>query len=415
LRFVESVSAVDDQTVVIRFDRAYPEQFFDAVYHVHILPRHILGDVPHDELAAHGFARSPIGSGPYRFVQWNAAEFIELAGNEDYHRGRPNLPRVIWRFAANPPQAMNQLLAGEADVLNPITRQTDFDRVENATDLRLIAYPYNVYVYIGFNLRDPDNLDQPHPLFGDVQARRALAELVDTEAIVRGVIGSLGSRGVGPLTSLFGELHDALSPVVHDAQQALASLRSLGWADSDDDGILDKDGQPFEFGLLVPNTSVGRMQSAEVIQAQLRESGIRMNIIEADMNSTFASARSGRFDAVFGALQHDPSPSSLVDSWTEAGFAGNNYGHYASSKFDDLVERAQSAGDPDNAKQLWQEAFQTIIDDAPAIWVYEPNFAVGIHRRFEDVTIRPDQWSVLLPQWRIDPQNFLARDVIGRN
>jgi len=415
LRFIESVSAVDDRTVDIAFAQEYPEMFFDAVYHVRIIPRHILGDVPRESIGTHEFARSPVGSGPFRFVRWNTAEFVELAADSAYHRGRPGIPRIVWRFAAGGQQALMQLLAGEADVLNPVTSPLDQERVENAPDYRTEPYPYPVYAYIAFNFRNPDDLGSPHPLFGEQEVRRAVSELVDGEAVVRGVFGERGFQSVGPLTSMFGELYESFTPVPHLADSAIGTLTSLGWSDSNGDGVLDKDGIDFEFDLLVPSSSRARVRSAEIIQEQLRSHRIRMNIVEMEFTATFAQAKTGRFDAVFGALGHDPSPSSVTDSWTPAGFDGYNYGHYNNPNVVLLVDQAQTTPDLAEAKALWKRAFQTVIDDTPAIWVYVPEFAVALHTRLEGVSIRPDQWSATMWQWRVDPRNLLTRDVIGSN
>jgi peptide/nickel transport system substrate-binding protein len=214
---------------------------------------------------------------------------------------------------------------------------------------------------------------------------------------------------------MFGDLYESFTPVPHLADNAIGTLTSLGWADSNGDGVLDKDGIAFEFDLLVPSSSSARVRSAEIIQEQLRGYGIRMNIVEMEFTATFAQAKTGRFDAVFGALQHDPSPSSVTDSWTTAGFDGYNYGHYNNPNVVRLVDQAQTTPDIAEAKTLWERAFQTVIDDTPAIWVYVPEFAVALHTRLEGVSIRPDQWSATMWQWRVDPRNLLTRDVIGNN
>ena len=220
---------------------------------------------------------------------------------------------------------------------------------------------------------------------------------------------------MGPFTPLLKDLSEGMSPVPHDPERGATTLASLGWTDSNGDGILDRNGREFRFNILVPTSSTGRLLSAEIIQAQLRTSGVQMDIVELDPNTLEAQAVAGRFDTFFGALQHDPSPSSVTDSWTEAAIGSLNWLYFINPAFDGLVERAQSSTDPDDARELWREAFRTIADDTPAIWVYVPEFAIVLHTRIEDVTIRPDLWSATLPQWRINPRNYLTRDLIGSN
>src|SRR5690606_14049706 len=92
---VDSVTATDSLTVVFWFAERYPEQFFDAVDHVHVIPSHILKDVPIDELRTSSFSREPVGSGPYKLGRWQAGQAVELVANDSYHRGRPFLDRIV--------------------------------------------------------------------------------------------------------------------------------------------------------------------------------------------------------------------------------------------------------------------------------------------------------------------------------
>ncbi len=140
LNQIASVTAADAHTVVFRFHRTYPEQLFDAIFWMRMLPRHVLDSVPRDRLAAHPFGRQPVGSGPYRFVRWRAAEFVELAADSTYFLGRPGVPRVLWRFATGSQAALNQLLAGEADALNYIGGPESVQRVADADHLRAEHY-----------------------------------------------------------------------------------------------------------------------------------------------------------------------------------------------------------------------------------------------------------------------------------
>ncbi|MFQ6047666.1 MAG: ABC transporter substrate-binding protein, partial [Gemmatimonadales bacterium] len=176
---IESVTALDERTVVAQFREQYAEQFFDAVYHMRILPRHLLDSIPRERLASHPFGRRPIGSGPYRFVRWEAAQFVELAADSSFSLGRPGIPRIIWRFTPDLNTALTQLLAGEVDILEFLGGPDNIRRVAENDRLRVIMYPTLYYGYLAFNLRDPDRPERPNPLFADRRLRRAIAMGVD--------------------------------------------------------------------------------------------------------------------------------------------------------------------------------------------------------------------------------------------
>lgn len=408
---IESVEALDGRTVVVRFRDEYAEQFFDAVYHMRILPRHILDSIPRERLAAHPFGRRPVGSGPYRFVRWEAAQFVELSADSSFSLGRPGIPRVIWRFTPDLNTALTQLLAGEVDVLEFLGGPDNIRRVAENERLRVIMYPTLYYGYVAFNLRDPERAERPNPLFADRRLRRALAKAVDREAIVGAVLGEMGSVAAGPLTETYSVWSDSIPQIEFDSAAARRELAALGWRDSDEDGVLDREGRPLKFDLLVPATSTPRVQSAQVIQDQLRRLGIRMNITTLDFGTIFdrgGRAERGLFDAVYGSWGGDPSPGTVAEVWTTGGSA--NYGRYSNPRVDSLIRRAMSATSLAEAQPLWHRAIAAINDDAPAIFVYAAKFGAGVHRRFENVEFRPDQWTTTLWKWRVKPGRYIERD-----
>ena len=95
LRRITSVKARDPQTAVFRFRERYPEMFYDAVYHMRILPAHLLRGVPRDQWKTASFGRQPVGDGPYRFVSWKAGQAIELVADSTFFLGRPGIRRLI--------------------------------------------------------------------------------------------------------------------------------------------------------------------------------------------------------------------------------------------------------------------------------------------------------------------------------
>jgi peptide/nickel transport system substrate-binding protein len=407
---ITSVEARDERTVVFRFSETYPEQFFDAVYHMRILPRHLLVDVPRTEIASHPMGREPVGNGPFRFVRWRAGESIELVADSTFFLGRPGIRRVLWRFTADPGTALTQLVAGEADVLNYLGGPDNVRRVEDAPGLRVIEYPSAVYSYVAFNFRDPNDLDAPHPLFADHDVRRALTMAVDREAIVRAVLGEYGVVPPGPVSPALWIWDDALHGLPFDSAEARRLLARRGWTDTDGDGVLDRQGRRFAFEFLVPISSAPRRQSAQIIQEQLRRIGVEVRITELDFNAFLDQAQSRHFDVAFGSYGGDISPASIAEVWGSGAVGSFNWGQYVSPAVDRMLVAAGNASSLADAQSRWHEAVRAIVEDAPAIWVYAPLTAAGVHTRFENVTIRPDQWASTLWTWRVSPANYIDRD-----
>src|SRR5207249_11594327 len=108
MHWIRAVTSRESLTAVVRFRRRYPEMFSDAVFHMRILPGHLLRNIPRDQWRSTAFARAPVGDGPYRFVAWKAGERLELAADSTFFLGRPHIRRLIWRFTPDLQVAVTQ-------------------------------------------------------------------------------------------------------------------------------------------------------------------------------------------------------------------------------------------------------------------------------------------------------------------
>jgi peptide/nickel transport system substrate-binding protein len=409
---VDSVTAPDSLTALFWFHERSPMQFYDAVNAMSILPAHALKGLSGPALRTAPLARSPIGSGRFRFVSWNAGQSLELAADTANYRGRPGLDRVIMTISPDFSTALKRLLGGEADVLEQVPA-TSLAEVARDTSVRVTLTPGLSYNFVQFNLRDPRHRDRAHPLFGERELRRALTMALDRSSIVRNAFDSLASVAVGPTVRAYPTTNPALRQIPFAPDAARRTLDSLGWMDSDGDRIRDRNGTKLEFSLAVPASSKSRNTMAVVIQEQMRQLGVKMNIDLLDFPAFIDRETRRDFDAVFGGWSVEPSPGGIRQTWGSAGArsaSGSNYGSYANPAFDALVDSALASGTLDARRARFTAAYQTIIDDAPAIWLAEPKGIMAIHRRIKTVGLRPDAWWANLADWTIPPAQRIARD-----
>jgi peptide/nickel transport system substrate-binding protein len=415
LRRIASVTQRDSLTAVFRFRERYPEMFYDAVYHMRILPAHLLRSVPRDQWKTAPFGRQPVGSGPYRFVRWESAQSIELVADSTFYLGRPGIRRLIWRFTPNLQVGVTQVIADQADVRDQLVTPENVERARAAPQLTLYPFRGNVYTYLGFNLRASGDTSQPHPIFSDREVRRALTMAVDRASLVKSALGDLGKVPPGPISSLLWIWDPEIRQLPYDTAQAGRILNARGWRDHDGDGIRDKDGQPLAFHILVPTTSVLRRQYARLLQEQFRVIGVRTEIDELEFSVVVQRLQSGNYDTSVLSRGNDPSPGSgITQSWTRGGFGGSNFGRYYSPEFERLVDLAIAAPTKDQARGYWRAAISTINADAPGIFLYSLEGIAAVHKRIDNVQIRPDSWAALLRTWRIPPDKLIDRDRVER-
>ena len=415
LHRIASVTQRDSLTAVFRFRERYPEMFYDAVYHMRILPAHLLRPVPRDQWRTAAFGRKPIGSGPYKFVSWQPAQAIELVADSTFFLGRPGVRRLIWRFTPNLQVAVQQVIADQADIREQLVTPENVERARAAQQLSVYTYRGNVYTYLIFNQRSQDDTTKPHPLFADRELRRALSMAVDRASLLKSALDGLAQVPPGPMSALLWIWDPDTRQLPYDTAQAGRRLNALGWRDHDGDGVRDKDGQPLSFHVLVPSSSGLRRQYARLLQEQFRAVGVRIEIDELEPSVVNQRVATGKFDTAILSRSNDPSPSSgIAQTWTRAGFGGSNFGRYYSPEFERVVDLAVTATSRDKAKPLWRAAMETLNADAPAIFLYALDNVAAVHKRVDNVQLRPDSWAAVLRTWRIPPDRQIDRDRVER-
>ena len=399
LRDIITVTARDSLTAVFRFRRPYAEMFYDAVYHMRVLPAHLLRAVPRTAWQTAPFGRQPIGDGPYRFVRWKAGESLELAADSTFFLGRPHLRRLIWRFTPNLEVAVTQLIVGEADAIEVLGPPDNVRRVHDVAGLATYPYRGTAYGFLAFNLRANGDTSAPHPVFGNRDVRRAIVMALDRESMLRNVWGDLAAVPPGPMPRLWPLWDRNLAALAHDSVQAARLLAQRSRR---------------AFHLLVPTTSGLRRQYARLIQAQLQPFGWDVRIDEVEFSVVQQRVGTGRFDAVLGAWATGPSPiDATLQNWTRRGFGGGNPGRYDNPQLDRLLEGAAQARSRDATTRLLGSAMALWNSDAPAAPLYAPDNVAAVNRRVSDVTIRPDSWLALVRMWRIPASQLSDRDRVG--
>lgn len=371
---VHSAYAVDvlsDSSYRIRYERpgiGSPLDDYTVIY-----PKHLLENVDLDTWAAAEFWTHPIGSGPFRHVRTVAGIGFEFEANSDYFRGRPRIDRVLLKFGA--PQ-LRHLLSGEVDVLPYVSelallRLADNDRFE----AHRWPNPYRIKVIL-WNHRSP--------LFTDGTVRKALMYAVDREELRRVVGLGADARIVDGLYSdrqfRRGELPDALP---YDLDQAKALLDAAGWRDANGDGIRERDGLPFRFGLLFSGggggggwESQGSEGVALFLQDQLRRLGIEVELQPLDKLARWDRVRAGQFEATVD----DVAGSRF---WI---FGPDNQLGYANPRAIGLMDRIQSAFDPDSVDYFYREVSRILVQDQPVLFLHTIVATTIVNRRLRGLS-----------------------------
>ena len=264
---INKVEIVDSFTIKVSYKQPFSPGL--SSWGMSIMPKHILKD--HD-LNNTEFSRNPIGTGPYRFKKWITQEKIELVANKDYFEGSPFISRIITRIIPDSDTLFLELQTKNVDwmSLTPLQfkKKTNKDFFKNNFNkFRTQAFQYT---YLGYNLNDVR--------FKDKRVRQALNYAVDKQELINGVLLGFGRVCTGPFIPESWAYNDKVADVEFNPKKAKIILKQAGWSDTDSDGIIDKNNEPFEFTLITNQGNDLRIRSAEIIQRRLADIGIKMKI-----------------------------------------------------------------------------------------------------------------------------------------
>jgi peptide/nickel transport system substrate-binding protein len=389
-RYSRRVELVDSHT--IRF-RLQPRSDFLTGWHaLPPVPKHILAGTPPERLASHPFGtREPVGNGPFRFARWLPSQEWVFEANPEFPAalgGRPYLDRVVFRVVPDAVAARTELLTRAADIWSLGWELPTAAGLAGEPGIRLLSSTGPVWRSIAWNTR--------HPLFDTAETRRALTLALDRETIAQAIGPGLAIPGRSTVTPEHWSFDpDAPAALSYDPEAAKRLLAAAGWRDRDGDGVLeDEQGRPFRFTLRTPAGSLASKELAEMVQAQLRRIGVRVDvhlvevatlIQDAERHVNARGERERRFDAV--TYTHNDGPlkddTPILHSRTR-----HDPGHwtgYADPRLDRLLDTLASLTDRHTALPLWREYQRLIEEEAPYTVLYYPMSVVAVRTRLQGI------------------------------
>lgn len=363
-----------------------------------VLPKHLLEG---KDITKAAFGREPVGMGPYKLKKWVSGQEVLLDSNRDYFEGRPYIDRYVYKVIPDPATMFLELQAGGVDrmELTPIqyTKQTNTDFFKE--NFQKFRYPVPSYTYMGFNLK--------HPWFKDKRVRQAIAYAIDKNEIVDVVLFGLGSPATGPYVPNTWYYNPDVKNYEHNPALAKDLLKEAGWEDTDGDGIVDKQGRPFEFTILTNMGNSLRNNTATIIQWRLAKVGIKVKIRMLEW-STFINEfiDKRRFQAVIlgWSLGFEPDQYDIWHS-SKTKEKEFNFVSYNNPEVDALLETGRRTFNMAERKKAYYRIQEILADELPYIFLYVPDATPIVHARFKGIKPTPIGISYNLHKWYV-PQKM---------
>jgi ABC-type transport system substrate-binding protein len=384
---VKRLEVLDDHTVRVVYKRLYSPAF--SAWSMGMLPEHrmnaeaLAAEAERRGLTAEAAerlslrdsetAQRPVGTGPFRFVDWRRDEYVHLARNEDHWNGPPEMENVYLRVVPDLVTQEVEFKAGAADGYLAQPHQAARYRADDR--YQAVSTPTNTYGYIAFNLR--------RPLFQDVRLRRALAMAIDVDELIEHVLYGEGQRVSGPYY-VNTPYYDWDTPLVpYDPEGAKRLLAEAGWVPGPD-GILAKDGERLAFKLITNHGNPQRKAIMTVAQDAWRRIGVDV-VTQAFEWTVFLEqfVNALEFDTIVlgwtgGALDPD-----LYQIWhsSQTNPYQLNFGGYASPEADALIEAIRIEYDEEKQNALAKRFHRLVADDQPYVFLYSARATQVLDRR----------------------------------
>lgn len=345
---IESVTADDEFTVTFKLKR--PQAPF--LKNIAMSPFG-MGSPTAFEAAGDSFGDNPVGTGPFKFVEWKRNDSITIEKFEDYwQEGYPKLDRVVFRAIPDNSARLNALLTGEIDLADGVN-PSDSSSIEGDAALQLFERPSMNVGYLG--------LTNTRPPFDNKLVRQAMNHAIDKQAIVDAFFEGRAEVAVNPMPPSISGYNDQIEGYDYNPEKAKELLAEAGLADG------------FEMELWampVPRPYMpDGMKVAEVMQKNLADVGITAEIVSFEWATYLEKARNGEADAFMLGWTGDNGDADnflyvLLDG---DNIGSNNYTYYDNEDLHELLIAAQSEVDEAKRNELYMQAQEIIHEDAP--WV----------------------------------------------
>jgi peptide/nickel transport system substrate-binding protein len=376
--------AIDDHTVSIAFTEGLAPQltFFNDLL---VLPEHVYsqGNFKTD------YNFKVVGNGPYRFVRRVTNKEILLERREDFWGVKPHLKNILFKVVHDDATAWNAVQHGDLDetLISSDVWATERNRPDLLRKLEFRRFYTLNYNFIPWNLRDP--------LLQDKRLRHALAMCVDLRSVIDNLYHGTARAVNGHFTPDMWAYNPEVQPIVYNPAEALRILNSLGWLDTNGDGILDKDGKPLRIEMIVVGGSAASNPFAQLYQSSLKSIGVQLVITPLDGTSFFKRLLAGNYQAAYLAWTLDPDPDPYQILHSSQFPPGQNLVFYKSAEADKLMEEGRTTFDRKKRTEIYHRLQQVFADDQPYTWTVQVSTKWAINRRVHGVK-ESNGWGLFL-------------------
>ena len=339
-----------------------------------------MGIIAKSSYDSSGNMNIPIGTGPFKIKEFNAATgAFTTERNDDYYGELPEIAGVYMTGMTDANTRAMALESGEVDFTCDLPFN-EVDRLDALDNVRVEKYDTARVYNISLNCGD---------LFSDKNVRTATSLAIDRQTISDKVLSGCGTPSKNIFTENMAWDDTSIDGSTFDLEKAKSLMDEAGWKDTNGDGTRDKDGREFEFTLMTYTERPGLPLIAEAIQSQLKELGMKVNVSTMDWSAMSERQKTGEWGMSMSGSATAMAPSSLY-------FLNNNYNSeklaaigYSNPEFDSLLAEGMKAFDTEERYGISKKIQQLAMDELPILYVCNYGVAYGFNEKVQNFKFNP--------------------------
>ena len=326
--------------------------------------------------------QNPVGTGPYKVIEFVPDQYVKLEANPNYFKGEPLIKYFIFKVS-NADTRQAEVVNGDIDLTEIKSWRSDGIQTYVDNNIPMGEQPDTNARYLVFDTTDSR--------LSDVKVRQAFIYCLDREAMVEGLIaghGSISNALMQPSQPYYPD--EGLNLYEYNPEKSIELLKEAGWEDTDGDGVVDKDGEKLHLTLQYSDND----QLAQVVQQFAKAVGIEVELVSQDFNTVLATLKdqTKEFDLAFMGATYRPNP----------GYGGSNTWM---ARFDkdptevELLAAAAASANEEEAAENYAAWCQYVNEQVPMFILYFEAQGYAFSPKLVNYVTIQDEWFANVETW----------------
>lgn len=346
-------AAVDGETLTIKLNQPNAA-FLSLMANCFVVPKEVV-----TSLGKEGFAKAPVGTGPYKFVERKADDHVTLAAFDGYWGGKPAIDELILRPIPDASTRTVELETGGIDLMPSVAPQ-DVERLKQNADLKVETATGANFRFLFFNTEKPP--------FNDKRMRQAVAYAINKDQIVKTIYPGVAQVANGPIPPMSFAYDKSFKGIEYNPEKAKALLQEIGNV------------PPIEFLISSGDLNV---REGQLIQAMLTAAGFKATVKTLEWGAFLDTTKNGNYQFARLGWTTTPEPNELVYNRYHTGKPDFNTSRYSNKQLDELLDNGLLEQDQAKRTQMYQEAQRIIVDEVPEFHMFHEARVYGLNKKVQ--------------------------------